>query len=341
MRKLGIILMIIGSLMMISFTIGLFKHEVTVEILTVALPLLTLGCGLFYWGRCRKKRAKEKGTEYHEMGWGKAIVWFFVTIMSIATIGRVTLFIYQQTIEYQAKQANEACPISIDGGLINITSIKAVDNQVVYTFEYDSTYLSFDRFHSNPEEFKRYCILYSLVPDAKSGSDDNFIKLLLEKKYGIKFIITNPNGKKFEIFVPYDELKLLHKEVRENPTEIVKEILDWQIRDESLTLPLPIDEDMTLTTIYRDSTNLIYKVVVNENLDISDIAASDTKENRIETLKDLYSDIESKGNIQLYSFGEFNLIYRYVDSNNSDSCDIVFSNSEIKYVTSQSNIYKF
>lgn len=334
MKKLGIILMIIGLIQIIvSISSFVRTYSTDMEIIISACTMLILGSGLFFLGRYKKKRAVEKGVKYKEIGWGKVLVWFFIMMIGIVTIGRILLSVTENSFEGQVKRANKECPIPVAGGIGNIISIKAIDKQVVYTLEYDSKSINLDRISSASAEYKRVIVLSSSLLNGQNGNGDNFMDLIIENVYGIKFIIISTSGDKFEISVTNDELNTLLKEAKDSPTEAMKEILEWQIKDEGVSLPLRLDEGLLLTDIFCDSINFIYRVEVEEPMNISDISSAYTEENRIEVLHELYSDPTSKANMDMCAVGKFNLIYRYVDTNRTDSCDIIFSHKEIKDIT--------
>lgn len=334
MRKLGIILMGIGLIQIIVSISNFVRTDSTdMEIIISACTMLILGSGLFFLGRYKGKRALEKGVKYKEIGWGKVIVWFFIVMIGVASIGRILLSISDSTFEGQVKRANKECPIPVAGGVGNIISIKDIDKQVVYTLEYNSKYINLDRISSAPAEYKRVIVLSSSLLNGQNGNGDKFMNSIIENGYGIKFIIISNIGDKFEISVTNGELKTLLRKAKDNPTEAMKEILEWQIEDKENTLPLKLDEEMMLTDIFCDSDNLVYRVEVGESMSISKIVSANTKENRMEILKELYSDPTSKVNMDMCAVGNFNLIYRYVNPNKTDSCDIVFSHKEIRDIT--------
>lgn len=334
MRKLGIILIVIGLIQtVVSISTFVQTNKAEMEIILSACTMLLLGSGLFFLGRYRKKRALDKGEKYKEIGWGKVILWFFVIMIGFATIGRLLLSVTESTFEGQVKRANQKCPIHIAGGMGKITSVKAINKQVVYTLEYDSESINLDRISSSPDEYKRGIILSSYLLNGQNGNGDKFMQYILDNGYGVKFIIIPSNGDRLEISVTNKELQALLEEAQNSPTEAMKQVIEWQLKDEGKSLPLKIDEGLMLTNILCDSANLIYRVEVEEPMNISDISSANTEENRIEVLRELYSDPTSKANMDMCAVGKFNLIYRYVDSSKTDSCDMVFSHREITNIT--------
>ena len=200
---------------------------------------------------------------------------------------------------------------------------------VIYTLTYDNNSVNLDKIKSSPDEYKRVIVLSSYLLNGQNGKGDKFMEAILQNNYGISFKLQSNVGDEFEISISNDELKSLLKDAEKSPSEAMREILLWQIQDENINLPNRIDDNMTLTAIQCDSCNLIYRVVITSPLSISNIRNTNTEAYRMEILQDLYSDPSTKANMDMCSVGNFNMIYRYVNQENTDSCDVVFSNSEI------------
>lgn len=329
MRKLGIFLTVIGLIQTIVLIINQTNKGVDIEFLITASSFIVLGVALFLIGNHKKKGALKAGKKYKEMGWGKAIGAFFIVMFSIALVGRIALFITENTFEGQVKKANQGCPIPIADGTGQITSIAIKDSMVVYTMTYDANIITLDRIKDNPDNYKRVIILSSYLLNGQNKNGDRFMKKILDNHYGIAFKVLSNKGEEFTISANTSELKALLQEAEKSPTEAMKEVLEWQIEDNQSTLPTKLDDDMTLVAIICDSTSLIYRVVIEEPLTISNIKDYNTSMNRCAVLRELYCEPSSKANLDMCYVGNFNLIYRYVDEVNADSCDIVFSHGEI------------
>lgn len=329
MRKLGIFLTVIGLIQTIVLIINQTNKGVDIEFLITASSFIILGVVLFLKGNHKKKAALKAGKKYKEMGWGKAIGAFFIVMFSIALVGRITLFITENTFERQVKKANQGCPIPIADGTGQITSIAIKDSMVVYTLTYDANVITLDRLKDNPDNYKRVIILSSYLLNGQNKNGDRLMKMILDNHYGIAFKVLSNKGEEFTISANTSELIALLQEAEKSPTEAMKEVLEWQIKDNQSTLPTKLDDDMTLVAILCDSSSLIYRVVIEKPLTISDIKDNDTPMDRSAILRELYCKPSSKANLDMCAIGNFNLIYRYVDEMNTDSCDIIFSHREI------------
>lgn len=305
------------------------SKELDLELFITAICFIFIGIILFFIAYYRKKAAIKAGKKYKEMGWGKAIGAFFIVMFSIALLGRIALFITENTFEGQVKKANKGCPIPIADGTGQITSIAIKDSMVVYTLTYDANVITLDRLKDNPDNYKRVIILSSYLLNGQNKNGDRFMKKILDNHYSIAFKVLSNMGEEFTISANTSELKALLQEAEKSPTETMKEVLEWQNKDNQSTLPTKLDDDMTLVAIICDSTSLIYRVVIEGPLTISYIKNNNTPMNRSAILRELYCEPSSKANLDMCYIGNFNLIYRYVDEMNTDSCDIIFSHREI------------
>lgn len=329
MRKLGIFFTVIGLIQSVVLIVNLTSKGLDDELFITAICFIFIGIILFFIGNYRKKSAIETGKKYKEIGWGKAIAAFFIVMFSIAIVGRIALSITENSFEGQVKKANQGCPIPIADGTGQITSIAIKDSMVVYTLTYDANVITLDRLKDNPDNYKRVIILSSYLLNGQNKNGDRFMKKILDNHYGIAFKILSNKGEEFTISANTSELKVLLQEAEKSPTEAMKEVLEWQIKDNQSTLPTKLDDDMTLVAILCDSSSLINRVVIEKPLTISDIKDNDTPMDRSAILRELYCKPSSKANLDMCAIGNFNLIYRYVDEMNTDSCDIIFSHREI------------
>lgn len=341
MRKFGIILLIIGVIQLIVNIINSFQRGFDLELLFISICFLSLGICLYLVCKYRKKVALEHGKKYQEIGWGKVIGIFFIFMFGIAIVGRIALSITENTFEGQIKKANRMCPIPVAGGTGEITSIKSLDNMVMYTMTYDADAISLDRITASPETYKRVIILSSYILNGQNGNGDRFMDMIIQNNYGIAFNIKTSDGDTFNISIGNSELKALLNEAKQSPQKAMKEVLEWQIKDAQSLLPIHLDDTMTHDAIFCDSINLIYRVTICEPLTISDIKGNNTKENRNEILRELYADPSSRANIDMCAVGRFNMIYRYVNSTKTDSCEILFSHDEINEIVELPKQLKF
>lgn len=330
MKKIGIILLAIGIIQFIVQILNLFQGKgLDNEFLITSCSFFTIGVISFFIGKYRKDKAKRESKPYKKIGWGKVVIWSFIVMIGLATLGRIALSFSENTFEGQVKKANQSCPIPIADGTGQITSIAIKDSMVVYTISYDANVITLDRLKDNPDNYKRIIILSSYLLNGQNKNGDRFMKMIIDNHYGIVFNVQSNRGERFTISVTSSEFKALLNEVEKSPEEAMKEILEWQIENNYSSLPTKLDDDMILQSILCDSANLIYRVTIEEPLTISIIKENNHSMSRKAILRELYYDPSSKANLDMCYVGNFNLIYRYVDEVNADSCDIVFSHGEI------------
>lgn len=311
------------------------------ELLITLSIIFTLGLISFFTGKYHRDKAMKENKPYKEIGWGKVARWGVLVMIGIAILGRFAQSNMENTFEWQVRKANQSCPITIADGLGHITSIALEDNMVVYSITFDANVISLDRLKDNPDKYKRVIILSSYLLNGQNKNGDRFMKMILNNHYGLAFKVQSNQGEEFTISVKTSELKALLQEAEKSPTEAMKEVLEWQINDSQSTLPIKLDDDMTLVSILCDSTSLIYRVLIDEPLAITDIKNNNTSINRDAILRDLYCEPSFKANLDMCAVGNFNLVYRYVSEKNVDSCDIVFSHSEICDVVKIPNSLNF
>ncbi len=330
MRKLGIILTAIGIIQFFVQIISLIKGKgLDNELFITSCSFFAIGIILFSSANIVKIKPRENPNIIKRWAGGKFVGVFFIVLFSIALFGRIALSITENTFEGQVKNVNQSCPIPIANGTGQITSIAIKDSMVVYTLTYDANVITLDRLKENPDNYKRVIILSSYLLNGQNKNGDKFMKIILDNHYGIAFKVQSNKGEEFTISANTSELKVLLQEAEKSPTESMKEVLEWQIKDNQSILPTRLDDDMTLVAILCDSISLIYRVVIEEPLTISDIKDNNTPIDRSAILRELYCEPSSKANLDMCFIGNFNLVYRYVDVMNTDSCDIIFTHREI------------
>lgn len=330
MRKLGIFLTVIGLIQSVVLIVNLTSKGLDLELFITAICFIFTGIILFLIGNYRKKTAIKAGKKYKEMGWGKAIGTFFIVMFAIAIVGRIALSVTESSFEGQIKRANKDCPITVAGGTGKITSIKAENNMVVYTIQYDDIRaIPLSEIKSNPNRYKRVIILSSWLLNGQNGNGDRFTKLILDHKFGIAFNIEDSNKALYKIEVPYEELKSLLTEASKSPTEAMMEITEWQIFTEKKNMPIQFNEDMTLDGIVCDSTRLIFKMTMSDNLPINNYRKNNTVDNRVALLREMCTEAACKSYLEKCAVGKFDLVYRFININKTDSCDWIFTHEEI------------
>lgn len=330
MRKLGIFLTVIGLIQTIVLIINQTNKGIGIEFLITASSFIVLGVALFLIGNHKKKGALKAGKKYKEMGWGKAIGAFFIVMLSIALVGRIALFIIENSFEGQIKRADRDCPITVAGGTGKITSIKSENSMVVYTIQYDDvSAIPLEEIKSNPDRYKRVIILSSWLLNGQNGNGDRFIKLILDNKFGIAFNIEDRNKSLFRVEVPYEEFKSLLKEASKSPTEAMTELTEWQILKGKQNMPIQLSEDMTLDNIICDSIRLIFRMTMSDNLPIVNYRENNTVGNRVAILQDMCTEPTYRSYLEKCAVGKFDLVYRFTNLNKTDSCDWRFTHEEI------------
>lgn len=324
MRKIGIILIIFGLL---SLILGILINGDISGSLGSGLFAM-IGCILVYFAKYRKNQQLRIGKDYHEVGWDKVICYTIIGIFLIGGIAIILFRIQENSIEGVIKKANRDCPIPIAGGLGELHSIEAKNDMLVYTIFYDE-YSCIIR-----GNIPKYIFLdYAYLLNGQNGYGDLIIKYIKENNYGISYKFITQSGENHLITLSNKDLETYFNK-KKSPAVAAKEIIKWQIDFEQEKLPYEIDENLTLTEIFSNESNLVFKTIIEDNnLTIPYIEECNSADYRKAILQQLYSNPSWRGNLELFTIGKINLIYRYVNTNATDSCDIFISHEDISRET--------
>lgn len=324
MRKIGIILIIFGLLGLILDI--LINGNISGSLGSGLFAMI--GCILVYCAKYRKVQQLRIGKVYHEVGWGKVICVSIIVIFLIGGVGRILFTIQENSIEGVIKKANRDCPIPIAGGLGELRSIEANNKMLVYTIFYDENY---NIIRGNIP--KQIFFDFAYILNGQDGNGDALMKYLQDNNYGITYKFITQSGEKYIRSLSKEDFKTYFNE-KKSPATAAKDIIEWQIDYELEKLPQKLDESLTLKEIFSDNSNIVFRVIIEDNsLTIPEIEECNTADYRNVILQQLYSDPTWRGNLELCEIGKINLIYRYVNNNATDSCDIFLSHEEISKVT--------
>ncbi len=324
MRKIGIVIMIFGLL---SLILGILINGDISGSLGSGLFAM-IGCILVFCAKYRKNQQIRIGKDYHEVGWGKVICYTIIGIFLIGSVAILLFRIQENSIEGVIKKANRDCPIPIAGGLGELHSIEAINDMLVYTIFYDE-YSCIIR-----GNIPKYIILdYAYILNGQNDNGNLIMKYIKDNNYGISYKFITQSGEKHLITLSNKDLGT-YLNMKKSPATAAEEIIKWQIDFEQEKLPYEIDKSLILTEIFNNESNLVFKVIVEDNnLTIPYIEECNSADYRNLILQQLYSEPTWRGNLELFTIGKINLIYRYVNNNATDSCDIFISHEEISKVT--------
>ncbi len=110
--------------------------------------------------------------------------------------------------------------------------------------------------------------------------------------------------------------------------------LEIAIKAANLECPMDAGNGVTITEIYTEDNNVVYKALVDENELVSvadfdnEIVISLMKAAMIESLKNQNSEEEKKF-LELIKETDYNLVYRYIGKSSNYQVDIVITPDEL------------
>lgn len=341
MRKIGIIFIIIGTILFINLIIQIISGElkdafpVFIGFIIVVL-FSVIGAILFLRGTKARKIAQSKNLPYHEVGWGKIILYFFIGLMLFGVVGSFINRIILQpqkdaTIVGQVEKANNLCPIDVIG-VGAITSISIEGQQVIYHLQYNDTLINLDLVKQNQEAMKKVFTLSAFMQNAQGPNNgDKLMQRLIREKYGLTIKITSKRNN-FSISASPQELSDYVRQVKLNPTEALREVIGLQMQLTQHTLPQVIDSGLVCTDILPEDKNMVYRIKVDE----SQYSISAFNDNHDLAKKEIYADLShdpsTESFLVLCKMTKTSIIYRMIGNTSKDSCDIVL---DADYISNQ------
>lgn len=334
MRKLGIILLILGTLQLIASSIYAIAYEwKNITPIIVSGCICILGGALYWLGKRAKQKAQANNTVYKEIGWGKIILYIFIGMMAFGAIGSFineTLLQPQKdkTVEGMVEKANRSCPIDLNG-VGTITSISTEGKQVVYHVQYDNTLINLDLVKQNRETMKKAYLLSAYIQNAQGNNNgDKLMQILIEQGYGISIDFSSGSDE-FRISISPQEIATYWQQDRLNPTEAIRGIIDMQVKLFHETLPQAIDSGLICTNISVEDNNVVYRVETDEE----QYPISNFEDNKKMLKEELYMawKVEPlmRNMLSLCKVAHTGIIYRFVGNTSRDSCDIVIDADDI------------
>lgn len=367
MKKFGIVLITIGVLyVLISIPIALNVSALS------GICVFLFNAGLIVGGIFLIKKANEKdkiaiaeGKEVKPVSAVNVVVITFAVILGIAFVaGNLTRlylskkdakksdFYSQKTINEktdclkQIEQSDKNCPIELAAGTGRITHIKLENQYVTYYIEYKSGYFDFNfwKIKENTEIFKEGMFCAFFMIDAQ-GPDNgsNFMDCLIEKGYGIRFIISSidnelANNNDFRISMHSYEISQMKKESEMNPSEAYYKYLNMRVLCDRTSLPQKIDDTMVLSNIELEDRSIVYTIKVDEDY-YGDVRILDDVQLKLDFFDSLLEDEETLVQLTLCKVSHTGYIYNFVGTKTRRSVKYEYSSDFIaRKVKTPSNL---
>ena len=368
MKKFGIVLITIGALyVLISIPIALNASALA------GICLFLFNAGLITGGIFLIKKANEKekiaiaeGKEVKPVSAVKVVVITFAVIFGLAFVaGNLTRlylskndakemeFYSQKTVNEkndflkQIEQADQNCPIELAANVGKIMHIKLEDQYITYYIEYKSGYFDFNfwKIKENTEIFKEgmFCAFFMLdAQGPNSGSD--FMDCLIEKGYGIRFIISSIDNKlsktdnDFRISMHSYEISQMKKESEMNPSEAYYKYLKMRVLSERTSLPQKIDDTMVLSNIDLEGRSVVWTIKVDEDF-YGDVSIFDDAQIKLDFFNSLLEEEEMLVLLTLCKVSHTGFIYNFVGTKTKKSVKYEYTSDFIaRKVKTPSNL---
>jgi len=277
----------------------------------------------------------------------KALGWIFVAFIVLGAIsqGLKSLSSGQNhaadnSVLTQIQRANASCPIPVGNGVGYVASIALEESLVTYTISFqDDYYQAIERSFSN-ERGKEALMLSIFMLNGQNGKGDMMTELLINERLGVKLIIESiSSSKHFECSLTADEFKAQRAKIDMNPQEAMKRCLDIQIAMTSSTLPMKIEEGMTMTGYRLIDETIVTTIVVDENLYSISQMRSNKPLIKEAMLEEGVKDPSSKATLDLCKISHTGLRYHIMGNQSHQSFDVDITSQEIvDYVETPSTL---
>lgn len=220
------------------------------------------------------------------------------------------------------EEANKSCPIVIPGGAGSLDAIKLEDDYVTYYVHYNE--------ETNPLFKERDKVKEALIMLVLSGNkSDFFVDMIIKENCGLKLVATGADGNKLSIAISPDELTQYRDKFKQNPQESTRRILEMQLEAERASLPMMIDEGMTMTDFSLEGDNFVYTCEVDESIYSIDEFKGNEELIKGEILSDITQDPQSKLIVNLCKTSNMDIVYRIVGDRSKRKVDLKISCKEL------------
>ena len=242
-------------------------------------------------------------------------------------------------IARQIKALNYDLPRPI-GTIGSLESITYEDNMICYNMSVYGDPTIMDFYKENYNTFKTV-MLYSFT--LLNGQNNNATKLAefeAQKGIGTKWVIKTSNNRSISWQATGNELLEFIKENESNPTEIVSDLLDFQIEltnyqiktVSSNSLANINEEGIYFKSISHTNNDVIMTYILDESLYIIDNIIENSKDKQFinELASELAIDPDMQELINLISISHSNIIIRYQGNTTRKFADLKITYETLK-----------
>lgn len=262
-----------------------------------------------------------------------------ITFLCLMVVAQIAKTVMRPTVEKELEfermieRANRDCPIPVAMGNGAVTGIKLEDGYVTYYLNYDSGFTNILSKIDDKKKVKEGILMCFLCLNAQENSQgDQLIDLLAKFGYGIRIVINDSATQRFDFKANIDEINALREEYQLNPHEALYNLLAINIEAERASLPIKIEEGMSLTDYSLDGENIVMTIQLDENLYPIDEMASSKDLLKANMLENGLTDPSSKAMFDMCKVSHSGLRYIFKGKQSHKTFDILLSSNEIRNI---------
>ncbi len=233
----------------------------------------------------------------------------------------------KKALQKAVAEADKGCPVSV-GSYGDMTGVKYDEDANMIEFHYllkDGDLINIGYIEKNKEAMAKSAKLIF----SKSGMD-KVSGMATDAGAGLRMVYeSSSTGKTVEITISSSELK----EMKDNPLtdrEINEMLYENELDAIQSSLPVDMDEGMSMDKVYDDGSNMVYSYLINESL--YDISA--LRDNSGELKEDIKAGLKTEPSamqlMKILVALDKGIIYRYKGDTSGNTVDVEMSVSELR-----------
>lgn len=262
----------------------------------------------------------------------KVVGWAFLGLLVVGNLIKlIGKPIYDNSFTAQVEKANRDCPIPIGGGAGEVTEISIDGQFVLFRLNYRTQYFNAMSKAQSQDEIKEVLMMALLCLNGQGDSQgDTLVNKLIDEGFGLRFIITDDSGRRFECSATDKELEEMRLSYNQNTHEAMHRLLELQMAMERTSLPIQIDDGIMMTSYDLDDDNIIIEIEIDEDLYSIDECRANSDQIKSSMISEGLHDPQSKSLFDLCKVSHTGLVYRIKGSRGMKQFDIHISSDEIR-----------
>lgn len=227
-------------------------------------------------------------------------------------------------------RSNMDCPIPVAGGAGQLSSIEFEDDKIVYRIDYKPGFVNIDAYRNNPEAARDMMYLSLLCVNGQDSGGDMLAKELIKRDYGLKVNVSDGTASYSAELSP-EYIKEMQEKVKSNPSEAFHDAMALKIETEANSFPTQIDEGMVMTGMALEGNNLVFNIIVDEDIyDIDAFALTSDEFGQALINEANAGDPELAALFDLCKVSHTGLIYRMIGNQTKRHGDLTITSDQIR-----------